>query len=363
MKKNQIAAVLFSLTMFAAGTGCNAQINTSDSSSSVSEETQKESTGSWMWNQKSTSLDANKEVKEAFEKAMQELSGVNYEPIAYLAYQVVSGNNYCILCRSTVTYPDAKPTYSLVYIYEDLEGNAEISDVKDIDTNGWDINEEEISIEKHEEVKNAFEDALKDMTGAEYGAIAYLGKEGNEYLLLCRVTPVTLDAETSYVLVTVNEDGIADTEDINIGDLSEKDTQLADPYTEVETLDEACEMTGFTFAVPEAGEEYPDTVIRVLEDYMIEVIYVNDANETEEGLDEAYRIRKAEGSEDISGDYNEYSFSKTIELDGYGVNIKGNGNNCYVATWQKDGYTYAIDVDQEYQMNESLMISIIENVE
>lgn len=359
MKKNQIAAVLFSLTML-AGAGCSAKINTSENSSVISEETQNESTGSWVWNQSDVSLDANKDVKEAFEKAMQELTGVHYEPIAYLAYQVVSGNNYCILCRSTVIYPDAEATYSLVTIYEDLEGNAEMIDAKDIVSDEWDINEEDISIEKHQDVQKLFEDALKDMIGAEYEAIAYLGKKADDYLLLCRVTPVSLNASVSYVLVTVNEEGIADTEDIDIGASSA--SQLADPYMEVESLEEAAELTGFEISVPEAEEDHPDMIIRVLDDDMIEVIYVNDENETEDGLDEAYRIRKAEGDDDISGDYNEYGFSKMIETENGSINIKGNGNACCVAVWQKDGYTYALDVDENYQMGESDMLSIIEAV-
>lgn len=72
------------------------------------------------------------EAQAAFDKALEGFVGVDYEPIDLLATQVVAGTNYCFLCRSTVVVPDAVPSYSLVYIYEDLQGNAEILGIKDI---------------------------------------------------------------------------------------------------------------------------------------------------------------------------------------------------------------------------------------
>ena len=40
--------------------------------------------------------------------------------------------NYCILCQITPVVPDAVPTWALVYIYADLQGNAEITNVYDL---------------------------------------------------------------------------------------------------------------------------------------------------------------------------------------------------------------------------------------
>ena len=62
-------------------------------------------------------------ARSAFDKAMEELVGVDYDPLALLATQVVAGTNYCLLCEATVVYPDAKPYYALVYVYEDLQGS------------------------------------------------------------------------------------------------------------------------------------------------------------------------------------------------------------------------------------------------
>lgn len=56
-----------------------------------------------------------------------------YEPVAYLGSQVVAGVNHAYLCRATVVYPDAQPAWKLVYVYEPLEGVAEITRIADLD--------------------------------------------------------------------------------------------------------------------------------------------------------------------------------------------------------------------------------------
>jgi hypothetical protein len=40
--------------------------------------------------------------------------------------------NYCLLCKTTVVTPDAPVSYTLVYIYEALDGTAEIMRIQDI---------------------------------------------------------------------------------------------------------------------------------------------------------------------------------------------------------------------------------------
>lgn len=77
-------------------------------------------------------LEIPDEVKAAFEKATEGLVGCTYEPIAILGTQVVSGMNYCLLCKTTVVTPDAPVSYTLVYIYEALDGTAEILHIQEI---------------------------------------------------------------------------------------------------------------------------------------------------------------------------------------------------------------------------------------
>lgn len=77
--------------------------------------------------------EVTEENRAVFDLAMEKLLGVEYEPIAYLGSQVVAGLNHCFLCRATVVSPDAVPELVLVYIYEDLSGNAEITHIADLD--------------------------------------------------------------------------------------------------------------------------------------------------------------------------------------------------------------------------------------
>lgn len=87
--------------------------------------------GAWA-NWTNDPLDIPNDVKAAFDKALESLVGCTYEPIAILCSQVVAGTNYCLLCKTTVVTPDAPVSYTLVYIYEALDGTAEILRIQDI---------------------------------------------------------------------------------------------------------------------------------------------------------------------------------------------------------------------------------------
>ena len=72
------------------------------------------------------------DAQAAFDKALEGLVGAEYVPVALLSTQLVAGMNYCILCQITPVVPNAVPHWALVYIYADLEGNAEIMNVYDL---------------------------------------------------------------------------------------------------------------------------------------------------------------------------------------------------------------------------------------
>ena len=80
-----------------------------------------------------TDISMHPEARAALEKAVSVMTGAEYEPVSLLATQVVAGTNYCILCKVTAVVPDALPVYELVYVYEDLEGNAEIISIREIE--------------------------------------------------------------------------------------------------------------------------------------------------------------------------------------------------------------------------------------
>lgn len=72
------------------------------------------------------------DAQAAFDKALDGLVGAKYTPVALLSTQIVAGTNYCILCQITPVVPDATPTWALVYVHADLQGNAEITNVYEL---------------------------------------------------------------------------------------------------------------------------------------------------------------------------------------------------------------------------------------
>lgn len=72
----------------------------------------------------------------------------------------------------------------------------------------------------------------------------------------------------------------------------------------------------------------------------------------------SYRI--AEGDDDISGDYNEYTEIQEITIQGIEATVKGNDNKAYVAIWYLDGYSYAISSSEGIDYAD--MINMIKSV-
>ena len=133
-------------------------------------------------------------------------------------------------------------------------------------------------------------------------------------------------------------------------------TQIPNPFVEVKNLDEASKIAGFTLEVPETYEDYKKQVIQAIENDMIEVIYL----EEESGY-EGLRIRKAKGTDDISGDYNEYRNVETVKVGDYDVTEKGDEGNIFIATWTDGTYSYAIDTDRA-ELNAEDITNLIANI-
>lgn len=55
--------------------------------------------------------------------------------------------------------------------------------------------------------------------------------------------------------------------------------------------------------------------------------------------------RMAPGSEDISGNYNEYAKEETAEVGDWNVLLKGDGSGVSLATWTDGVYAYSISAD------------------
>ena len=135
--------------------------------------------------------------------------------------------------------------------------------------------------------------------------------------------------------VTMTDGAIClDTDPLN----QDGDVQMPNPFAEYETLAEAAKAAGFEAAVPDAANGSDGRVFRAIENSLLEVIY-------RKGEDETARIRKAAGTEDISGDYNVYAQVDTVTVDGAQVTLKGDADKVSLATWTAEGYTYSVSAE------------------
>ena len=161
------------------------------------------------------STEVTDEVRNLLNKATAQLAGGTYEPIAYLSSQVVAGTNHRILCKFTPATKDPKSTYAIVTVYEDLEGNAEITQILNSEAEvkvtdqvidgGW-FAPETYKVPK--EAVDALVKASEHVVGASYHPVLLLGTKvvaGINYCMLCEVTPVTENAESHYAIVILSQ--------------------------------------------------------------------------------------------------------------------------------------------------------------
>lgn len=72
------------------------------------------------------------EDKDVFNKALNGLVGVGYEPLL-VATQVVAGINYRFFCNAKVVYPNAPYYAAIILIFKPLQGDAHITSIQRVD--------------------------------------------------------------------------------------------------------------------------------------------------------------------------------------------------------------------------------------
>jgi len=344
MKKILSILLLFALVLSLSACG---SVKTSETASGNGNESEQSMIGGWT---RPDSPAVTDEVKELMEKALEDLVGMDYIPVAYIGTQVVAGTNHAILCRVKAVTPDAAETYAIVYLYEDLEGNVEITEVKDFgaQTNindldgGWSQADAEVS----EEAKAAFEEATGKMIGADYDLIALVSTQvvsGMNYCFLCTVRAVSPEAEARYALVYVYQDVQGEAKVTDVVEMPEEETEeetvgIANPFEDCMTMEEAAAIAGFDMTVPASVEGYGEGEIQAVVGEMIQVFFAKN--------DSRLLLRKAVGDEDISGDYTVYEESRLVSAGDCEVTMKGNGGTVNVAIWTAEGYTYAVVCDE-----------------
>lgn len=151
------------------------------------------------------------------------------------------------------------------------------------------------------------------------------------------------------------------------------DAQIPNPFITCDTLAQAAELAGFDFSAPNTVDGYAYKEISAIEKELAQVTYFNSDELdglTDEQLNEVdwenvdfsghdLVIRKAAGTEDISGDYNEYPEIYNVTVNEKEVTMKGTDGKVNVAVWNTDGYSYAITASDA--VTSEYMINLIEN--
>lgn len=149
-------------------------------------------------------------------------------PIAVLGSQTVSGTNYSYLCKGRISVPDAEWGYFLANVYEDLDGNCEITGTKGLPfdmSDGWESNQNDYELEKNPDIESIFEEAVKDSTDKEFEPIAYIAQQpyyDKSYAVFTRTKKLSFDdgENFSIVIFTEGADGkieLKDVKNVDIG--------------------------------------------------------------------------------------------------------------------------------------------------
>lgn len=89
--------------------------------------------GGWQVNAELVRGTFPEEVGAAFDKALEHLVGVSYEPVLHIGSQVVAGMNYAVLCKAAAVVPDPVPYLTVAVVYANWDGTADFSSFHYID--------------------------------------------------------------------------------------------------------------------------------------------------------------------------------------------------------------------------------------
>ena len=161
------------------------------------------------------------EAQEAFDKAVEGWVGTDLKPVALVGTQTVSGTNYAFLAKATTVTAEPVLKNVLVIVYADLEGNAEILNVADLDgldsygttaeaslTGGWEVADITGSNPSQED-GDLLELAQGDDASAGYSLVAPMATQvvsGTNHRYFCREVISGEEPVTGLCVVTVYED-------------------------------------------------------------------------------------------------------------------------------------------------------------
>lgn len=209
MNKKFLAAIVITGIAALALSACGGNTKPAPASSGAEEasviDVYNTTSNPWVINEDETTGWATEEARTAFNKATEGLTGAGYEIVAQLGQQVVAGTNYIFLCKETLVTAEPVTKLSFVTVYADLQGNAEIKHIEELDLEmfcggenpaspeefkqllgGWSLPSGFQAVNLPAEVAAVYDKVLGDEAG--FYPMAYLAHQDAEkanYALLC----------------------------------------------------------------------------------------------------------------------------------------------------------------------------------
>ena len=98
----------------------------------LTEASEEGTTGALEVNDGEYDLNKNTDVQAVFDKALADLVGDSYEPVAYIGSQVVAGTTYYAIYRCVPAVQDPKDSFVLITATESPDGTVELGDITTI---------------------------------------------------------------------------------------------------------------------------------------------------------------------------------------------------------------------------------------
>ena len=154
-----------------------------------------------------------------------------------------------------------------------------------------------------------------------------------------RVIGIAMVAAMTFAMM-----GCGAAQNANAADQEEQMIGMPNPFVDADSLEDAAKIAGFDMTAPDSLDGYSGTTIQAIENDLIQVIYGD--------LDHNIYFRKAVGTEDVSGDYNEYESIKTMSLYGKDLTIKSSGEKTHVIIWNDGQYSYSIQSNKGFSFGD-----------
>lgn len=154
---------------------------------------------------------------------------------------------------------------------------------------------------------------------------------------LMSISPVMAESNDDVMVISENSQSKEVDDDIVIG--------ISNPIKDFNTIEEAQKSLSFDTKVPKnVPEKYKAVIFQTISDKILQVVYSDGKNEI--------TYRTAQGTEDITGDYNKYAYVKKLKINDADVTIKGNGTKVYNVLCTKNDVTYSIFARQGISLSE-----------